>query len=84
MVSMEITSTSLPDVLIIEPSVFNDQRGIFMETYHLARYSEAGIEAVFVQDNQSHSVKGVLRGLHYQSCLRDVPSERLPVYENSK
>ena len=58
--------TSLPGVLIIEPRVFADERGFFMETYHSARFHAAGIDATFVQDNHSRSVRGVLRGLHYQ------------------
>jgi dTDP-4-dehydrorhamnose 3,5-epimerase len=63
---MKIISTSLPGVYIIEPAVFEDQRGFFMETYHQTRYTEAGIGRIFVQDNISHSVRGTLRGLHYQ------------------
>ena len=63
---MKILTTSLPEVLIIEPQVFSDVRGVFMETYHQKRYSEAGIEQLFVQDNFSSSIHGTLRGLHYQ------------------
>jgi len=63
---MKIIETSLPGVLVIEPRVFDDQRGFFMETYHLQRYKEAGIKDTFIQDNLSHSNKNVLRGLHYQ------------------
>jgi dTDP-4-dehydrorhamnose 3,5-epimerase len=63
---MEIIETQLPDVLLIEPNVFGDHRGFFLETYHDIRYREAGISATFVQDNHSHSRRGVLRGLHYQ------------------
>lgn len=63
---MKITATRLPGVLIIEPDVFGDDRGFFMETYHQARYEELGIKARFVQDNLSYSRRGVLRGLHYQ------------------
>ena len=51
---------------MIEPQVYADERGFFMETYQAARFRAAGIDAVFVQDNQSRSVRGVLRGLHYQ------------------
>lgn len=58
--------TSLPGVLVLEPRVFADERGFFMETYHSARFRSAGIDATFVQDNHSRSVRGVLRGLHYQ------------------
>ena len=63
---MKILSTPFPEVFIIEPAVFEDQRGFFMEIYQQRRYSEAGIEAIFVQDNLSRSVQGTLRGLHYQ------------------
>jgi dTDP-4-dehydrorhamnose 3,5-epimerase len=63
---MKIIQTSLPEVLILEPQVFEDQRGFFMETYHQNRYLEAGIRENFVQDNLSHSVRNTLRGLHYQ------------------
>ena len=63
---MKIIETTLPGVIVIEPKVFGDQRGFFMETYQSHRYREAGIELDFVQDNHSRSAKGVLRGLHYQ------------------
>jgi dTDP-4-dehydrorhamnose 3,5-epimerase len=63
---MKILPSSLPEILIIEPSVFQDERGFFMETYQQRRYTEAGIESIFVQDNLSSSVHGTLRGLHYQ------------------
>lgn len=63
---MKIINTSLPGVYIIEPQVFNDTRGFFMETYHQRKYTEAGIDSVFVQDNLSSSMRGTLRGLHYQ------------------
>lgn len=63
---MEITPTNLPDVLLIKPRVFEDQRGFFMETYHEEKMKAGGIEAEFVQDNHSRSQKGTLRGLHYQ------------------
>jgi len=63
---MIVTETSLPGVLLIEPKVFGDDRGFFMETYNFARFSEAGIAMPFVQDNHSRSRRGVLRGLHYQ------------------
>ncbi len=58
--------TALEGVFIIEPTVFGDERGYFMETYHKEEFANAGITAEFVQDNQSRSVKGVLRGLHFQ------------------
>lgn len=56
--------TELPEVILIEPTVHRDERGFFFETYHAARYREAGIDATFVQDNQSKSTRGTLRGLH--------------------
>src|SRR5690606_33950548 len=59
--------TAIPDVKIIEPKVFGDQRGFFLETFQAERYrSEAGIDQAFVQDNYSRSGRGVLRGLHLQ------------------
>ena len=63
---MERIETSLPGVWELRPKVFRDQRGFFLETYHRARYAELGINDEFVQDNHSSSVKGTLRGLHYQ------------------
>lgn len=58
--------TRLPGVVIIEPDVFGDDRGFFMESYHAEKYSALGIECTFVQDNHSFSTQGTLRGLHYQ------------------
>ena len=58
--------TTIPDVIIIEPKVFADERGFFLESYQKQRFSEAGIPFDFVQDNHSKSQQGVLRGLHYQ------------------
>lgn len=63
---MEVYTTKLKDVIVIEPEIFKDQRGFFQETYHLDRYRAAGIVCDFVQDNMSFSTKGTLRGLHYQ------------------
>ncbi len=63
---MNITPTSLPEVLIIEPRVWGDARGFFFESYHERKYVEAGIDAHFVQDNHSRSRRGTLRGLHFQ------------------
>ena len=63
---MNIIPTSLRGLLIVEPKVFQDSRGYFMETYHQDRYREYGIDPCFVQDNLSYSVQGTLRGLHYQ------------------
>lgn len=63
---MEIIQTNINDVIIIEPKVFSDQRGFFLETYQAERYRQAGIYCSFIQDNHSGSKKGTLRGLHYQ------------------
>jgi dTDP-4-dehydrorhamnose 3,5-epimerase len=63
---MELIPTAIPDVLVIQPEVFGDSRGFFMETYQEQRYFEAGIRVRFVQDNHSGSKQGTLRGLHYQ------------------
>lgn len=63
---MKVTETALPGVLLIEPRVFRDERGSFLETWHAERYRKEGIAVAFVQDNFSHSLCGVLRGLHYQ------------------
>jgi len=57
---------TIPDVLLIEPKRFEDERGFFAEIYKLSEFSANGISPTFVQDNHSHSVEGVLRGLHYQ------------------
>ncbi len=64
--NMLIKPTPLDGLLVIEPHCFQDERGFFLETYQAARYREAGIVDTFVQDNQSRSVKGVLRGMHFQ------------------
>ncbi len=63
---MKFLPTQLPEVLIIEPDVYRDQRGWFLETYHVQKYQEGGIPLSFVQDNCSSSVHGTLRGLHLQ------------------
>ena len=63
---MKIIKTEIPDVLIIEPRLFKDERGYFLETWNQRAFNEAGIAARFVQDNQSRSVRHTLRGLHYQ------------------
>ncbi|HEY6895781.1 MAG TPA: dTDP-4-dehydrorhamnose 3,5-epimerase [Rhodocyclaceae bacterium] len=63
---MKFVPTEIPDVLIIEPRVFSDARGFFFESWNKRTLSEGGLDADFVQDNHSHSVRGVLRGLHYQ------------------
>ena len=64
---MNIIETALPGVLIIEPRVFGDSRGFFMETWNAAAFAAAGLDLAFVQDNHSRSQKGVLRGLHFQN-----------------
>ena len=63
---MKAIPTQIPEVLIIEPDVFGDKRGFFMECWHAQKYAELGIPVNFVQDNLSRSRRGVLRGLHYQ------------------
>ena len=63
---MKIIKTHLPGVIVLEPSVFGDKRGFFLETYREDKLQEAGITVHFVQDNHSRSKRGVLRGLHYQ------------------
>ena len=63
---MKFTATTIPDVIIIEPQVFGDQRGFFMETWRQDEFKEAGIPSEFIQDNHSSSSQGILRGLHYQ------------------
>lgn len=63
---MKFVPTRIPDVLLIEPDVISDERGFFMETWQRRKFTEAGIDVNFVQDNHSLSIKGTLRGLHYQ------------------
>ncbi|MFI3215217.1 MAG: dTDP-4-dehydrorhamnose 3,5-epimerase [Methylococcales bacterium] len=64
---MQVVTTALPDVLILEPKVFGDERGFFFESFNARQFAEAtGLHREFVQDNHSRSAKGVLRGLHYQ------------------
>ena len=63
---MNVIETKLKGVVIIEPAVFGDHRGFFLESYNQQRYEEAGIHESFVQDNHSRSARGVLRGLHFQ------------------
>ena len=64
--SLQCHSSTLGEVILVEPRVFQDDRGFFLETYHQARYGQNGIRPVFVQDNHSYSRKGSVRGLHYQ------------------
>ena len=63
---MRVTPSALPDVLVVEPQVHGDARGFFFESWNRRAFAEAGIDADFVQDNHSRSMRGVLRGLHYQ------------------
>ena len=63
---MNIVQTGIPGLVVIKPRVFEDDRGYFFETFQQERYREAGIERTFIQDNESRSVKGVVRGLHFQ------------------
>ena len=63
---MIFTPLSIPDVILIEPKVFRDDRGFFFESWRKEVFQQAGISAEFVQENQSKSVRNVLRGLHYQ------------------
>ena len=63
---MKVHPTALPGVVVVEPEVYRDPRGFFLETYHARKYREKGIGATFVQDNLSRSVRGTLRGLHAQ------------------
>jgi len=66
MVNFKFSKTGIDGVYIIDPVIFSDNRGYFMETYNYNEFKTAGIDNIFVQDNQSKSVKGVLRGLHFQ------------------
>jgi dTDP-4-dehydrorhamnose 3,5-epimerase len=61
-----VTRAAIPDVLVLEPKVFGDARGFFLESWNARTFAEAGLPATFVQDNHSRSPRGVLRGLHYQ------------------
>lgn len=64
---MKITTLSIPDIILIEPQIFSDDRGFFFESFNEKKFREAtGVKANFIQDNHSQSTKGVLRGLHYQ------------------
>jgi dTDP-4-dehydrorhamnose 3,5-epimerase len=63
---MKFTPLAIPDVILIEPKVFGDERGFFYESWNAGEFAANGIDAVFVQDNHSLSARGILRGLHYQ------------------
>ena len=66
---LKFIQTKIKDLYIIEPTVFGDNRGYFMETYNQAEFAQNGLEYDFVQDNQSSSKRGVLRGLHFQKIF---------------
>jgi len=66
MANLELINTELPDVVLLQPQIFNDPRGYFMEVYRHQAFESLGLPAQFVQENQSGSKKGILRGLHYQ------------------
>ena len=66
---IKVTTCDIEGLYVIEPTVFKDERGYFMETYNQNDFKEAGLNMTFVQDNQSMSVKGVLRGLHFQKLF---------------
>jgi len=68
---MIFTKLALPEVILITPSVFSDDRGFFIESYHQEKFAQGGILDTFVQDNHSKSVQGTLRGLHYQRPPHD-------------
>ena len=65
---MKVEKTSFEDLLVLSPAVFNDNRGYFFESYNKNSFAQLGINAVWVQDNQSHSLRGVIRGLHFQKA----------------
>lgn len=67
MAKITIVETKIKDLVIIEPTVFGDERGYFLEAYNQEEFKEAGIDVTFIQDNESKSKKGVLRGLHFQT-----------------
>jgi dTDP-4-dehydrorhamnose 3,5-epimerase len=67
MVKIKLTPTSISDMVILDPQIFKDERGYFMETYNAEEFKEIGLDIPFVQDNESKSKKGVLRGLHFQT-----------------
>lgn len=63
---MRLAPTAIPEVIVVEPRVFGDARGFFMESWNAQAFAQAGLDVTFVQDNHSRSLRGVLRGLHYQ------------------
>jgi dTDP-4-dehydrorhamnose 3,5-epimerase-like enzyme len=73
---MKVTPTKIPDVLLLDPDVFNDARGFFIETWHRQRFAELGIDHEFLQDNYSRSAQGTLRGL--RGCSTWTPQAGCP------
>ena len=71
---MDFIQTEIPDIIIIKPTVIEDHRGFFMESYHIEKFKLGGIDCTFVQDNHVKSVQNTLRGLHYQ---RKYPQAKL-------
>ena len=69
---MKLIPTAIADLIVIEPQVFGDERGFFLESWNAQTFADAGLDLTFVQDNHSRSAKGVLRGLHYQNPIRRV------------
>ncbi len=78
---MKFIDTPIPEVKLIEPAVFGDERGFFMETWNRRRFLDEGLDLTFVQDNQSRSSQGVLRGIHYQ--LRNAQGKLVRVVEGA-
>jgi dTDP-4-dehydrorhamnose 3,5-epimerase len=78
---MKITNLEILDVLLIEPDVYTDNRGFFMETFQAQKYADLGLPGQFVQDNHTGSRKGTLRGMHYQICRSQAKLVRLIVGE---
>ena len=78
---MNVVASSLPEVLLLEPKVFGDARGFFLESWNRKTFSALGLDADFVQDNHSRSARGVLRGLHYQ--LKDPQGKLVRVVNGS-
>jgi dTDP-4-dehydrorhamnose 3,5-epimerase len=76
---MKVTELEIPGVFLVEPKVFRDDRGFFVETFPKQRYGDAGIDVDFVQDNLSRSTKGVLRGLHIQNPAGQAKLVRAPL-----
>ena len=63
---MKFVQTAIPDVILVKPTVIEDHRGFFMESYHIEKFKQAGIGCTFIQDNHARSIEDTLRGLHFQ------------------